>query len=144
MPYGSGSTNVFGTPGDDVLSGDKGVNFINGGAGDDTLSGGAGADVFWGSAIGLGDDLVLDFKAAGPQHDVLVFDGFGDLQMGHARLSDGQTFTTSTGHVLTIVDDGGDVVLSWDTGDSVTLAGVDPRDLFADLIVTQGHPYGPF
>ena len=142
MPYGNGSTNVFGTSGDDTLAGDKGVNFLNGGAGDDTLSGDAGADVFWFSAAGCDDDLVADFKAS--QHDVVVFDGFGDLDMGHVRLADGQSFTTSDGHVLTISGVGEDLVLSWDTGDSVTLAGLDPRDVWADQIVTQGHSYGPF
>jgi len=133
MPYGSGSTNHFGTSGADTIVGGNGVDFINGGPGDDVLSGGRGPDVFW-SSSNFGHDQITDFNTHGKNPDILVFDGFG--------LTFISGFTTDTGHTLTITDTGNDTLLTWDTGDSLTLQGVDPGDLTASMIVLQGHSYG--
>jgi RTX calcium-binding nonapeptide repeat (4 copies) len=130
--------NLTQTESDDVLTGGLGTQFLHGGFGNDTLSGGADADVFI-MESGGGDDLVLDFKAAGQNHDVITFRTFGRFEgvgerLGHETLSDGQTFVTETGHVLTVIDTGDDTVLQWDTGESLTLAGVNPGSLYGDWI----------
>lgn len=127
---------MYGTTGADALVGGKGDDGLIGGPGDDTLTGGLGQDVFWLSLNGGGDDLITDYKGAGGHPDKIVFDGWGLFTSAptHTALADGMTFTTEYGHVLTVADTGADVTLTWDTGDSFTVQGVDPGDIFADSL----------
>lgn len=148
MPYGNGSTNHFGTTGDDVLTGDRGTDYFMGGPGNDTLTGGRGQDVFWGSSNGFDFDLITDFQA-GHSHDMLVFDGYGewtaagaDNYLPHAPLFDGQVLTTEFGHALTVADAGSGVTLTWDTGAGFLVAGVEPGDLYGDWLVSYSGSYG--
>lgn len=135
------------TTGNDFLVGTSGTDFMNGGPGDDTLSGGASPDVFGLSSNGGGKDVITDFQATGMKHDMITFDGFGAFVdavnnvLPAQRLADGMTFVTNTGHVLTVTDTGNDTLLSWDTGDSITLVGMDPGSMTADLIVSYEYSY---
>jgi Ca2+-binding RTX toxin-like protein len=131
----SGADNLFGTTGTDCL---------RGGEGNDTLTGGGGVDIFI-SEIGSGDDCIMDFSTSGGNHDLISFNDFGmfvdageDNYLDHVALRDGQTLQTVTGHVLTVVASGADTVLQWDTGDSITIAGVAPGKIFGDWIVSYG------
>lgn len=97
--------------GNDSLVGGKGDDRLVGGGGDDLLTGSQGRDVFeFGPASG--DDHVTDFA----RKDVIAIigvagvDDFGDL---------------------TIVNVGGSAVISWGTGDSVTLDGYKASKLSA-------------
>jgi Ca2+-binding RTX toxin-like protein len=53
--------NIIGSPGDDVLVGDKGTNVLSGTAGNDRILGGKGADVLDG---GAGDDILESLDGA--------------------------------------------------------------------------------
>lgn len=57
--------NIIGGFGDDTLTGDDKANILRGGEGDDTLVGGGGADRFVYTPDSFGDDVILDFDAAG-------------------------------------------------------------------------------
>jgi Ca2+-binding RTX toxin-like protein len=134
------STPLDGTPGNDVLEGTRGVDFMEGYGGDDTLSGNGGQDVFV-FAIGHGDDVVTDFKESprGYAHsEKLTFGGFGRFVGGAeqagpegADVADGSVYQTVDGHTLTVTDTGSDLLLSWSTGDSVLLVGVNVFDASA-------------
>ena len=132
------------TSGNDVLGGTADTDFMNGGAGNDTMTGAGSADVFWVSYTAAGKDVVTDFTVSGQKHDMLVFDGFGSFgdSLSGVKFADGMSFTTDTGHVLTVVDSGADTILVWDTGDSITLQGVEPWSMDGSLIATQDHSYG--
>ena len=56
------NNHIFGTTGDDILTGANGViDLIRGGTGDDTLTGGTGADIFSYTLPNEGDDVITDF-----------------------------------------------------------------------------------
>ncbi|AMW35852.1 calcium-binding protein [Haematospirillum jordaniae] len=57
--------NIIGGFGDDILTGDDKANVLTGGEGNDTLTGGGGADRFVYTLDSFGDDVILDFDAAG-------------------------------------------------------------------------------
>ncbi|MCJ8190707.1 hypothetical protein MUY73_05035 [Sphingomicrobium aestuariivivum] len=107
---GSEADQLFGEGGDDQLFGDGGADFLDGGTGDDELTGGEGADTFF---IGpdSGDDIILDFEAG---TDEIAFDAsLGVVNMGDILIEDGAL----------------GAVISWGTGDSLTIAGVDAADV---------------
>jgi Ca2+-binding RTX toxin-like protein len=97
--------------GNDVINGGKGKDTIVGGGGDDTLTGGQDADTFV-FGPGSGDDHVTDFA----KKDVIAINGVAGVD----DFSD-----------LTIVNVGGSAVISWGTGDSVTLDGYKASKLSA-------------
>jgi Ca2+-binding RTX toxin-like protein len=99
---------LYGGGGADSLFGKRGADFLDGGRGNDTLVGGAGSDVF-AFAQGYGKDVVKDFDAIGGiDHQDLIGVDFSQVAIkGH-------------GHD-TIIDLGG--------GDTLTLLGVDRRDI---------------
>jgi Ca2+-binding RTX toxin-like protein len=96
--------------GDDTLVGGKGDDTLVGGGGDDVLTGSQGRDVFL-FGLGSGDDRITDFA----KKDVIAID-----VAGVDDFSD-----------LTIVNVGGSAVISWGTGDSVTLDGYKANKLSA-------------
>lgn len=79
---GNASTNVLtGSEGNNLLDGGEGNDTLKGGAGNDVLIGGGGADRLYGGSgadvfrfltPGCGKDLILDFQAFGPDHDVIA------------------------------------------------------------------------
>lgn len=119
-----GKDRLFGGNGDDVLSGGSKKDKLNGGAGNDTLDGGAGTDVLKGSSgadtfvFSGGRDKVKDFDALSAAEKIDLrgaagITGFADLIDSHAGSS------------------GGDVILTDDTGASMTLKSVSLADLDA-------------
>lgn len=100
----SGANVLDGKAGADTLLGGAGSDRLIGGSGDDFLTGGTGADTFI-FGVGSGQDHIMDFarKEVIAITDVVGVDSFSDL---------------------TIVSVGGNAVISWGTGDTITLHGV--------------------
>jgi len=97
--------------GNDTLIGGKGDDTLLGGGGDDILTGGQGEDVFV-FGPGSGDDHVTDFQ----KKDSIAIEGVAGVD----EFSD-----------LTIVNVGGSALISWGTGDSITLDGYKASKLSA-------------
>jgi Ca2+-binding RTX toxin-like protein len=81
----SGIENITGTPFDDVLVGDAGVNGLRGGAGGDVVDGGAGAD----------------FLYPGADTDTALVDNAGDVVMEYAGEGDRDLVVASVSYTLT-------------------------------------------
>lgn len=98
--------------GNDILDGGEGHDRLVGGRGDDTLTGGGGRDVYvFGS--NTGDDVIIDFEKI----DTLDLTAILDVD----SIDD-----------LLIAATDGDVVISWGTDASVTLADTQLKHLSAD------------
>ena len=111
---------VFGgVSGNDTLTGGKGNDVLVGGGGDDVLTGGQGDDAFL-FGTGSGDDVVTDMAKT----DTIAIVGVAGVD----DYSD-----------LTIVNDasGKNAVISWGTGDSVTLAGMKANKVTASMFVFE-------
>ncbi len=81
-----GADRLFGGDGQDLLEGGDGADVLTGERGDDSLTGGKNADSFV-FRPNFGDDVVIDFKDAGPDQLVFsrnVFTDFADVQ-AHMR-----------------------------------------------------------
>ncbi|MDP3594712.1 MAG: right-handed parallel beta-helix repeat-containing protein [Phenylobacterium sp.] len=112
---------IIGNVGDNILNGMAGNDTIDGGAGNDQIGGGAGDDVLAGGLgndnfffeRGSGRDVVTDFGANG-DHDTIDISSY--LRAGLKPI---------------LTDAGSDVVISFKTGESITLVGVDLHDLTA-------------
>jgi serralysin len=102
---------LFGTKGDDTIDGKGGNDVISGGAGNDVLTGGTGRDDFVFTGRSWGHDTVKDFSPG----DDLVFSrsAVGSVRniLAHAETVDGDT------------------VIDFGALGSVTLLGVEERDL---------------
>ena len=126
----SGHDTLNGGPGDDVLEGDPGNDTLNGGPGDDVLIGGtyiafgpidpSDTETFVFDA-GSGKDTIRDFDLGSSLYpaDTIQFTEpgitFSDLRIGRI---------------------GRDALVSWgDTGQSITLNGVDPTALTEDYFL---------
>lgn len=107
-----------GVDGDDTLIGGKGDDSLYGGRGDDVLTGDQGADLFVISAQS-GDDRITDFKSA----DTIVFDALSGVH----NFSD-----------LTLVQVGGDTLITWGTTDSLLIEGVRPNRIDASDFSFEG------
>lgn len=121
---GAGFDLVYGNLGSDTLNGDDGIDWVrggqqndslNGGAGDDfisgdrdndTMTGGSGADVF-NTFVGAGLDRITDFNVA--QGDRIRWEGGAPS--------------------YTVAQVGADAVISYGTGDQITLVGVSATSL---------------
>lgn len=110
---GNGNDKLFGGQGIDKLFGDNGGDVLNGGAGDDVLTGGNGVDVFVFDA-GFGKDTITDFKS---QNDT--------IQISSSLLGN---FAAVLSHASQV---GGDVVISVDANNSITLVGMTLDSLVA-------------
>lgn len=108
---GAGADVVRGGQGDDLLAGGGGNDQLFGDMGNDTLTGGAGADTFH-FAAGGGHDRVTDFNPA--EGDRIQIDG---------------------GAHYTVSQVGADTVVTLDSGDQITLAGVQKASLASGWIV---------
>ena len=108
---GKGNDELFGGGGDDELDGGKGSDTLDGGAGNDILTGGSGGDTFI-FGPGSGNDTITDFDLG---NDIL-------------SLTDGLEIDTTED-----VNGDTDTLITFDSGDTVTLLGVsgivDPGDL---------------
>jgi Ca2+-binding RTX toxin-like protein len=102
--YGSAQADVmFGGRDDDILRGRAGSDELDGGKGDDRLVGGGGSDLF--VFTSGGDDTVADFDATGG--------GNGQDYIGVESMNN-----------FKILDDGDDVLIRFDNGDTLTLLDV--------------------
>jgi Ca2+-binding RTX toxin-like protein len=102
--YGSAQADVvFGGRDDDTLRGRAGSDELDGGKGDDRLVGGGGSDLF--VFTSGGDDTVADFDATGG--------GDGQDYIGVESMNN-----------FKILDDGDDVLIRCDNGDTLTLLDV--------------------
>ena len=100
----SGANVLDGKEGADVLLAGAGSDRLIGGSGNDLLTGGAGTDTFIFGA-GSGQDHITDFT----RKEVIAINGVAGVD----SFSD-----------LTIISVGGNAVISWGTGDTITLDGV--------------------
>ena len=99
--YGSAQTDVlFGGRDEDILRGRGGSDELDGGKGDDRLVGGSGSDLF--IFTSGGDDTIADFDSTGG--------GNGQDYIGVESMNG-----------FKVRDDGDDVVIKWDNGDTLTL-----------------------
>lgn len=129
---GAGDDALIGGAGDDHLSGNRGDDHLGGGTGDDALRGGAGADQLYGAAGtdtltgGTGDDLLTGGAGAdtfrfaeGDGHDIVA-----DFELGVDQLLLGDVLLDPRNFAplgVTATAAGGDVVLSYGAGDTITL-----------------------
>jgi Ca2+-binding RTX toxin-like protein len=107
---GAGRDSLFGGAGNDILNGGDGNDYLEGGKGNDTLTGGPGADSFvfkWQS----GKDTITDFGANGDSDHIDI------------------TAYLHKGYAPTITDVGANAVISFTSGDSITILGVHAADL---------------
>ncbi|WP_292517316.1 FG-GAP-like repeat-containing protein [Mesorhizobium sp.] len=115
----SAPTVIFGTSGADKLAAPATGGIVIGGAGADTLAAGAGSDDFLFHS-GFGKDTITGFDV---HHDSLVFGAdlplFGSFGAVMAHVSDYST--KKAGFV--------GAVITYDNGDTITLAGVHAADL---------------
>jgi Ca2+-binding RTX toxin-like protein len=106
-----GDDNLDGQDGDDVLDGGDGADVLIGGGGDDLMTGGKGQDRFE-FGDGAGDDRITDFA----KRDMVAIDAAG--------IDDFSNLTIAS-------DSSGNAVISWGTGDSITLDGYKAKKLSA-------------
>lgn len=98
-----------------TIIGNAGNNVLNGMGGDDTLTGGLGADTFL-FKTGSGHDTIADFSAA--QNDSINVHAYAH---GHT-------------HYLWIAQNGGDVVITLDASDTITVTGATVADVSAHMV----------
>jgi Ca2+-binding RTX toxin-like protein len=122
---GAGKHNGFGNALDNRISGNTAINILRGRAGEDEIIGNKGNDKLYGGADadqfvfvkGDGKDVVADFEAKGPAHDVIdlshdvAFTSFADLKAHHMS------------------EHGASVVINDGAGDTITLEHVVIKDL---------------
>lgn len=115
----SAPTVILGTSGADKIAAPAAGGIVIGGAGADTLAAGAGSDAFLFHS-GFGKDTITGFDV---RHDSLVFGAdlplFGSFGAVMAHVSDYST--KKAGFV--------GAVITYDNGDTITLAGVHAADL---------------
>ena len=117
---GKGSDVLRGGADNDRLVGVQGDDSLNGGTGNDTLVGGGGDDTFV-FTLGSGVDQINDLQSGPGTADVVQIMGFG---------SDFNEFS----EVIAVATEvGGDVIIDFGTGDTLTLVGrtisqLDPND----------------
>jgi Ca2+-binding RTX toxin-like protein len=100
---------LTGSTHNDTLTGGNGADIITGNAGDDVLTGGYGADVFVFGSLSWGHDTITDFAMGEDKLNL----GLSHEELG-ARFSDGK---------MTFTDNGEDMVITMENGDSITLQG---------------------
>jgi Ca2+-binding RTX toxin-like protein len=123
---GTAADQLFGDDGNDTLAGGTGNEFLYGGSGDDKLTGGGGNDYLSGGsgndtfifAPNFGKDIVADFQNTNGEQDVIQFDHtvFADFSAVQAHMS----------------EQGGDVVITADANDTVTIKDTSIGHLSAD------------
>lgn len=121
---GQGDDDLRGGYGDDRLEGGAGDDRLDGGYGDDVLIGGAGNDVLIG---GMGDDTFV-FAANFGKDTILDFNKLGNdtIEFGEGLFTDFDAFLAAADQV------GGDVVVTLDPDNVLTLAATSLADLQQD------------
>ena len=115
---GSGQDRLFGNAGDDNLVGRSGDDVLVGGTGNDLMNGGRGDDLFV-FTDGDGADRITRFNAGAGTDDVIDLMGISAVgTIDDVRSIAGQA--------------GGNTVIDFGNGDSITLSGVNVNDLDQD------------
>lgn len=119
--YGNrGRDTLFGGDGDDLLVGNQGNDRLNGSHGDDTLRGGLGADTF---EFTGGLDVIRDFA-----------DDVDTIEIYTYFIAPGATVQDVINDHATVV--GGNTVLTFDTGNVLTIDGLtDTSQLLDDVVL---------
>ena len=117
---GNGDDDMYGGTGNDDLWAGNGNDFLSGGFGRDSMAGGAGSDTF---AFNLGDgnDLVRDFV-----------DNVDTIQLDSALWGGGLSAAQVVSSFASV--SGGDIVLNFGGGDTLTLDGFTNLSALADDI----------
>jgi Ca2+-binding RTX toxin-like protein len=98
-----------------VLLGTTAADTLSSGPGNDILVGGASADIFtFGPTFGL--DIIADFAAGGPAHDIINFQGSSLLN----------SFANVLSHTTSV---GSGVAISLDTNNVLTLNNISKGNL---------------
>ncbi len=108
---------LYGEAGNDVLWGEAGDDTLIGGSDNDSLDGGTGNDTFVFDVGGFGVDEITTYEIA---NDILNFINVPDVNSNMEDLDDLNDL------VLSVTDSGlgGDVVITFNNGSSVTLTGI--------------------
>ncbi|GAB4394063.1 MAG: hypothetical protein Tsb0032_15820 [Kiloniellaceae bacterium] len=131
---GGGADTLRGDHGDNALHGGAGGDNLNGRQGDDLLVGGAGSDFYFFRGFdkpgGDGQDTIVGFEGGHERlafKDVIDADGDGDRDLGDLLAAVAEVSDSGPG---------GDVVVSFDNGASITFAGAGDgtRDSLTDLV----------
>lgn len=132
----AGANSIFGGAGNDEIFGVGGDDTLEGGSGNDTLNGGlplnptaAGNDQFV-FRSGSGHDVIVGFDAGENSTDVILLD-MEPVRDGFL-IEPFDTFTEVQGIAS---DAGGNTILNFHTGDSLTLIGVNSASLHQDDFV---------
>ncbi len=115
---GDGSDGLWGAQGNDVMDGGAGDDRLWFGVGDDTVTGGADADTFSFFRYS-GNDVITDLNGA--EGDVVRL--HSNLWASSGALTEAQMLAQ-----FASLDGSGNVVLGFDTGDSLTLTGITSLD----------------
>ena len=133
---------ILGEDGDDTITVGSGGSYVEGGAGDDTIIGGDGSDEMVGGAgadtfatgTGGGDDLIADFNMTD------VGDGTTLDQIDVTDLKDADGSPVHAGDVAISDDGSGNTVLTFPSGETLTLNGVSPTGMSSSTLVSMGVP----
>ena len=123
----SGNSAGTGNEKANIITGNGGANVLKGFGGNDVIDGGGGNDVIWG---GNGNDVLTGGSGA----DRFVFERAGgrdvvaDFGVGGADVIDISAFLKA-GIRPTISYTGADTMISFNTGDSIRLLGIQPQEL---------------
>ena len=121
---GTANHNAFGNASDNIITGNSGANTLKGNAGNDTLYGASGNDILIG---GIGADVFL-FKSGGGHDTISDFNGTqGDM-------INVNSITHGTAHASFIQQVGGDVVVTLNSVNVITITGGTVADVSAHMI----------
>lgn len=119
---GSGNDVLVGGMGNDTLNGDAGNDTITGGEGDDILNGGTGQDSFV-FATGFGNDRITSFGGSpGTSQDLIDVSAMGITAANFASR-------------VTIQDLGADILITFDTGETIRLVTENENITVQDFIL---------
>ncbi|MGH1413617.1 MAG: M10 family metallopeptidase C-terminal domain-containing protein [Pelagimonas sp.] len=122
---GDGNDGLHGNAGDDEMNGDGGSDRFWFGTGNDTATGGADADSFHFFRYG-GHDTITDLNVA--EGDMLWLKS-NLWEESHGTLTEAEMIAE-----FASINSDGNVVLSFDTGDSMTLEGITTTDGLEEMI----------
>jgi len=106
---GSDNDVLNGGAGNDAFAAGAGNDVIDGGTGNDAMSGGVGDDTFV-FRLGDGFDHVMDFTAGDSSGDVIELTGYGVANFAQLQ--------------AVMTQDGGDVMIAFDSDNQITLHDV--------------------
>lgn len=129
----AGNDTLVGGSGDDFIAGHRGADWLRGGAHSDTLFGGNNSDTLVG---GKGDDVLRGDSASRQYSDTFLFNLRAQGNTGDDEILDFDLAEdtiqlavprgdAASSYAFEAEEDTGDLIITFDDGGSVTLAGVD-------------------